>query len=115
MKRDLALWVEIFTGPTVWFVSLETNFALAPWACIFETKLALHIVSLLAFGISAAAGVLAWRQWKLMGLEMSDQGGDTLALARGRVMALSGVLLSTMFCIVIIAQAIPNLILGACQ
>jgi hypothetical protein len=50
-----------------------------------------------------------------MGLEMSDQGGDTLALARGRVMALSGVLLSTMFCIVIIAQAIPNLILGACQ
>jgi hypothetical protein len=113
MSRDLALWTGILASPFVWLLSFEAKFALAPWACIFQAKLALYIVSLAALIISAASGLLAWRQWKDLGAEWpGEQGG---VLARSRVMAISGVLLSTMFCLVIIAQAIPELILEACQ
>ena len=113
MSRDLALWTGILAGPAVWLISFEANFALAPWACIFQAKLALYVVSLIALLLSAASGVLAWRQWKELGREWPGESGG--ALARSRVMAGSGVLMSAMFSIVIVAQAIPEFILEACQ
>ncbi len=113
MNRDLALWTGILAGPLVWLISFEANFALVPWACIFEAKLALYLVSLVALAASGAAGFLAWHEWKVLGREMPGQGGDTLS--RSRIMALGGVLLSAMCCLIIVAQAIPEFILGACQ
>lgn len=112
MNRDAALWTGILAGPIVWLISFEANYALVPWACIFSTKLALYLVSLVALVISAAAGVLAWREWKALGTEAPAHAGT---LSRSQIMALGGVLLSTMFCLVIVAQAIPELILEVCQ
>ncbi len=113
MNRNFALWTSILAGPIVWLLSFEANFALAPWACIFQAKLALYIVSLIALILSAASGALAWAQWTQLGREWPDQAGTVIS--RARIMAVAGVLLSTMFCIVIIAQAIPEIVLGACQ
>ncbi len=113
MNRDLALWTGILAGPIVWLISFEALFALNPWACIFQTKLALFIVSIVAFALSAAAGLLAWRQWSELGREADPRGGDSIS--RSRIMAFSGVILSTLTCLIIIAQAIPELVLEACQ
>jgi hypothetical protein len=44
---------------------------------------------------------------------MPGDSGDTLA--RSRVMAFAGVILSTFCCLIIVAQAIPELVLEACQ
>ena len=62
MNRDLALWTGILAGPIIWLLSFEALFALNPWACTFQTKLALYIVSLLAFVLSGVSGLLAWNQ-----------------------------------------------------
>lgn len=113
MSRDLALWTGILTGPIVWLISFEALFALNPWACIFQTKLTLYIVSIVAFALSGASGLLAWRQWNQLGREADPRGGD--ALSRSRIMAFGGVILSTLSCLIIVAQAIPELILEACQ
>ncbi|HSU60234.1 MAG TPA: hypothetical protein VLI55_13040 [Bryobacteraceae bacterium] len=113
MNRNFALWTGVLAGPIVWLLSFEANFALAPWACIFQAKLALYIVSLVALILSAASGVLAWNQWRQLGKEWPDEGGSVVS--RARIMAVGGILLSTMFCIVIVAQAIPEIILAACQ
>ena len=113
MTRDLALWTGILAGPIVWLISFEALFALNPWACTFQTKLALYIVSVLAFVLSLAAGLLAWRQWTALGREADSRGGD--ALSRARTMAFGGILLSGLSCLIIVAQAIPELILGVCQ
>jgi hypothetical protein len=113
MKRDLALWIGILAGPIVWLLSLEANFALVPWACVFQAKLALHIVSIVALILAASAGVLAWRQWKNLGKEWPGSGGG--ALPRSRVMAVGGVLMSAMFFLVILAQAMPTVLLSACE
>ncbi|MGA8026522.1 MAG: hypothetical protein WB992_05210 [Bryobacteraceae bacterium] len=113
MSRDAALWTGILAGPIVWLISFEANFALAPWACVFQWKLALYLVSIAALAVSAGSGILAWRQWTALGKEWPGDGGG--ALPRSRVMAIWGVLLSAMFFLVILAQAIPEVMLGACE
>jgi hypothetical protein len=113
MKRDLALWTGILAGPTVWLFSFEANFALAPWACDFANKLALFLVTIVALILVAGSGWLAWREWNAVGkIWPGEEGG---ALGRERVMAGCGLLMSAMFFIVIVAQAVPNVMLGACD
>ncbi len=113
MNRDLALWMGVLGGPFVWLASFLTLYALNPWACIFQTKLALYLVSIIAFAISLAFALMAWREWNALGKETDPRGGDTLS--RSRTMAFAGVLTSGFTCVIIIAQAIPELVLGACQ
>ena len=113
MSRELALWTGILAGPIVWLVSFEANFALAPWACVTRGKLALYGVSILALLFAAASGLVAWREWKVAGERAPGDGEG--ALPRIRIMALGGVLLSVLFFLVILAQAIPEVILKACD
>jgi uncharacterized membrane protein len=113
MNRDLALWTGILAGPLVWLLSFEANFALAPWACEFHTKLALFVVAILALSLVAASGLLAWRKWNATGKVWPGGAGGTLA--RERVIAGCGVLMNAMFFLVIAAQTVPNLLMGACD
>jgi hypothetical protein len=113
MKRDLALWVSVLAGPLLWLMSFQANFALAPWACTFQDKLALYMVSLAAFILSACSALLAWRQWTALGREWAGEGSGPVP--RGRIMAIGGVVLSSASCLIILAQAIPELMLKSCE
>lgn len=112
-RRDVTLWAGILAGPIVWLLSFQAKFTLAPWACEFNTKLALFLVTILALALVAGSGLLAWREWSELGKVWPGEAGGTLA--RSRIMAIGGVLLSAMFFLVIVAQSIPELILGACE
>lgn len=105
--------IAILSRPIVWLISFEANFALVPWTCIWQGKLLLYLVSLAAFLISAGAGLLAWRLWGEFGREADPRGCDTLS--RSRIMAFGGVMISSMCCLLIVAQATAESILGACQ
>jgi hypothetical protein len=113
MKRNVILWASILAGPLVWLISFQANFALVPWACIFQGKVALYLVSLLALAACAVSGLVAWREWRSLGRELNFDGSG--ALPRSRMMAFSGVVLSTGFFLVVLAQAIPEVILRECQ
>lgn len=113
MNRNLILWTSILAGPIVWLISFQANFALVPWACIWQAKLALYFVSLLALLACAASGFVAWREWRELGRQVEFEGAG--ALPRSRMMAFSGVVLSCGFFIVVLAQAIPEVILRECQ
>lgn len=113
MNRNLILWTSILAGPIVWLISFQTNFALVPWACIWQAKVTLYLVSLAALLVCAGSGVVAWREWRSLGREMEFEGAG--ALPRSRMMALSGVALSTGFFIVTLAQLIPEVVLRDCQ
>lgn len=112
-KRDLALWTAILAGPVVWLLSFQANFTLAPWACDFKSKGALITVTILALVLVACSGLLAWREWSALGKVPPDDAPGVMG--RTRVMALAGVLLSSLFFIVVLAQSIPNWIIGACE
>ena len=96
--RQAVLGTGLVLAPIAWFASLEVNFALAPLACIGHSKSILLLVSAIAFGLAVSSGLLAWTQRDLH-----------------RRLAVSGTVVSALFSIVILAQAVPNLILGGCE
>ncbi len=112
-KRDLILWTVVLAGPVLWLSSFQAKFSWTPWACASQTKSVLLLFALLALLLTAGAGLLAWRQWKRLGSHTGGEGGD--AQTRSRFMALGGLVFSAGFSLVILAQAIPDLILGVCQ
>jgi uncharacterized iron-regulated membrane protein len=96
--KQAVLGTGLFLAPLVWFVSLEANFALAPLACSGHGKSPLLLVSAVALSLALVSGFLAWTQRDFH-----------------RRLAVSGAVISALFSIVIIAQAIPNVILGGCE
>lgn len=98
MKRILIVLAAL-GSPLVWFASHSAQFALAPLTCPWRSNLVLWVVLLVALILDLGSGLFAWR------LEPPTMP---------RWLALGGAALSAAFFIVIIAQAIPLLILGGC-
>ncbi len=96
--KPVVLGASLFLPPLAWFASLEANFALAPLACAAQGRSMLLLVSAVALGLTIASGLFAWTQ---RGVQ--------------RRVALSGAAVSALFSLVIVAQAIPNLMLGGCE
>jgi hypothetical protein len=96
--KQAVLGTGLVLAPMAWFASLEANFALAPLACAGHGKGMLLLVSATALAFAVASGILAWTQRDFH-----------------RRLAISGAVISAFASMVIIAQAIPNLILGGCE
>jgi hypothetical protein len=113
MKRDLALWIGVLAGPIVWLSAFEARFALAPWTCISQNKFSLYVVAVITLILCAASAVLSWTQWKALGeAGPSPEGGAT---PRRIFMAIGGMVLSIGCLLITLAQAIPEVMLGACE
>ncbi len=113
MNRTLALWISVLAGPIVWLCTFQARFTWVPWACTFQAKLVLYLIALLGLLLNGGAALMAWRQWKEMGAVVPGEEGG--ALPRSRFMALTGIVFSAAFSLVIVAQTIPELILGSCE
>ena len=97
--KQAVLGTGLVLAPMAWFASLEANFALAPLACSRAwEKYPSAGIRRSALGLAVASGLLAWTQRTLH-----------------RRLAVSGAVISALFSIVIVAQAIPNLMLGGCE
>jgi hypothetical protein len=113
MNRNVELWISLLGSPLVWLTSFEARFAWVPWTCTFQTKLALHLIALVAFVLCAGLALLAWRQWKALG-----EGGPSAAggvLPRSRFLSILGMVISLGCAMIVVAQTIPEFVLGACQ
>jgi ABC-type Fe3+-siderophore transport system permease subunit len=111
--RDLILWLAFLAGPVFWLISFQAKFSWTPITCATQSKVTVFLFSAIAFVLTAIAGLLAWRAWRSVGTEQPGERGRPID--RTRFMALGAVVFCAGFCVVIIAQAIPDLILGACQ
>ena len=110
---QLLLWTGVLLAPVVWATQMEINYLLVPYACMTGHRVALYLVTLAALILAAAGGFIAWRNWQEAGREWPDDAGD--ARTRSRFMAVLGLLTSSMFFLVILAQGIPDFILHPCQ
>lgn len=113
MKRNLALWTGFLGGPVIWLCSFEARFALAPWACTFNNKWALHGVFIAALLLCAGCALLSWREWKANGEEPPSSAAGVVP--RSNFLAILGIVISLGCGMIVIAQAIPEFVLGACE
>jgi hypothetical protein len=113
MKRKVLVWTGILISPTVWFLHLEVSFALAPLACSGQGKHVIHVVTIMCLALTAVAAVMSWDQWNRLEPEVTGQSNQ--AIVRRRAMALSGIALSCLFFLVIVAQSLPSLMMAGCE
>jgi hypothetical protein len=97
--------VAALASPVIWFASHGVQFALAPLTCTWQSNVILWLATALALLLDAASGYIAWNQWQRSGSAASIPPW----------LATSGVALSAGFFLVILAQAIPALMLPGCE
>ena len=113
MNRNVALWIGFLGGPIIWLFSFGARFALAPWACTFDNKWALYGVAIAGLLLCAGCAFLSFREWRALG--ENEPTPDAGAVPRSNFLAILGIVISCGCGMIVIAQAIPEFVLGACQ
>jgi hypothetical protein len=108
-----ALWVGLLLAPVAFLINLEVAYALVPTACSSRNELPVHMVHLACLVLTLYGLLTAWRCWQATGATWPGEEGDPSA--RSRFMAGTGLLVSAMFVLVVLAQWIPSLMLDPCQ
>ena len=107
------LWAGLLTPPAAWFLQLQAAYLMVYVSCAVGGNAPYHLASLASLALSAAGGVLSWRNWQKAGPEIpGEQGGP---LTRSRFLALLGLLSGALFSVTIIAQWVPAFILPPCN
>jgi cytochrome c biogenesis factor len=112
-RQIRALWAGLLLAPVAFLLNLEAAYALVPTACSSHNELPVHLVHLACLLFAVYGLSTAWRSWNALGATWPSEEGDPLA--RSRFLAGTGLLVSAMFILVIVAQWIPTLVLDPCQ
>lgn len=109
--RDRWLMFALILGPSAWLLHLNISYMLVPESCGDGTKLMLHVVAVVCFAGALGAAALAWSiRAKCIG-----EPDTVLWRERTKWVATFVFVLSLSMALVIVAQEIPNLMLGSCQ
>jgi hypothetical protein len=105
------LWAGVLVGPMAALIQLQVNYALVLWSCSHRSTWPLHLVSVLALLATIVAVVLPYRLWQRVRIDEDGLG----PAARRKLMAVVGILISTLSALLIIAQWIAVFIYDPCQ
>lgn len=111
-RRQLALWPGLFVPPITFLGWLTAAYALVPLACATRQPGLLHVASAVALSLTLVGGLIAWRDWRAAGHVVAGEGESG---ARSRFLALVGLLVSSMFALVLVAAWFTALVVPACQ
>lgn len=106
------LWTGLLAGPLAFAANLQVNYMLVDVACQTGPRIVLHLSPALSALLTLGAGVMAWQAWQ--DLERPAMP-EAAWVPRGKFMAISGVLMSGMFLLVVLAQWIPVFVVNPCQ
>ncbi|GJG86952.1 hypothetical protein tb265_21330 [Gemmatimonadetes bacterium T265] len=121
-----ALWAGLFAGPLLWGAQTLANYAVVAHGCyptstpratptfgVWGLAVAVSVVAALG---TAAAGAVALRSWRAT---REETGGPTESLldtaeGRTRFMAMTGLVLSGLFLLAVLATGLPLFMVRPC-
>ncbi|HYJ31687.1 MAG TPA: hypothetical protein VE326_00540 [Candidatus Binatia bacterium] len=103
-----SLWFGVLAGPVAWAIQLPLVYALAVWSCDHVGMATLHVVSILCFAAALAGGFSARRNLRLV----RDPAGASAETRR--IMALLGLMTSSLFGLVVLASWFAVFLLSPC-
>ena len=112
-RHDVLLWIPVLAGPIAWALTQQISYVLTPTACWSRSHFLLFIPPLCTLLLLAGAAWLAWNRWKREPEGSTDEGSPRVS--RSRFMAQFGFWSCVGFAVVIVATAVPNLILKVCD
>jgi hypothetical protein len=113
-RENRALWLGILGPPVIWLVQFQVSYMLVPWACSTGQHWTLHAASFLFLVMAAMPGWPAWRYWRAAGGERLPER-QSAGRGRRQFMALLGLMMTGLFVLATLAQAIPRFVLNPCQ
>ncbi len=108
-----ALWFGVLAGPMAWSLQFQASYALTPYVCESHLVILLYGVSVAALGFCTLGSLTAYRVWVKAGREHHAAGPGVVG--RSRLMALAGLGSSAFFLLVILAQALPIVLIDPCM
>lgn len=109
---DFALWTSVLSGPVLFLLNLEVNYAMVDWACNTGHAWALSVAHVVALTLTIAGTGLGVVLWRRLGSTWPDTNGG--AASRARLLAAVGALGGALFAINIVAHWVPVVVIGAC-
>ena len=112
--RVLPLLTTNLAAPLAWLIFLQAEYALVPWACRHghPHHPALFVVAVLSLLVATASGLLGWREWQRAERRRGDEPPPA---GRAAFMALTGIGISLIFTLLILAASAPLLIFATCE
>jgi uncharacterized membrane protein len=112
-RRDVLLWFAVLAGPLAWVLTEQVSYDLAPTACFLGRPLLLYLVPASCLLIVLLGVLVARRQGRREPAGSTERGEPKDS--RIRFMALAGFWLCLGFALVILATAMPPLLLRVCD
>jgi hypothetical protein len=111
-RTSLALWFGLLGGPAAGFANVMVGYPAVDRACVSNSSVVLHVLTLTFLAITVLAGIVSWRLRRRAGDWPATAGGF---LPRSRFMATVGILSAAVSAFGIILQWIPIFFIGACH
>ncbi|HEU4629781.1 MAG TPA: hypothetical protein VFS08_08535 [Gemmatimonadaceae bacterium] len=106
-------WLGLLLAPAVFFAHLQLAYMMVPWACERREELWIHVTGAVAVLLAAAGTAVAWRAWSRAGREPpGDAGGP---VPRARFLAVTGLLTSALFVLLLLSQWVAGFFIAPCQ
>ena len=111
-RENLLLWVAVLGSAVVWFIQMQTGYAMVTWACAAGKTWPLHLVGVLFLILAAIPGFIGWKIWSAAAVTATER--KSAGAGRRRFMALLGIMLTILFFLLIVAQIIPGFFVDPC-
>jgi hypothetical protein len=112
-RHDVLLRIPGLAGPIARALTEQLSYMLTPTACWTGNHLLLYLVPLCTVVIVLACALFAHGRWKREPEGSTETGPPRVS--RARFMAMAGFWLCVSFAVVILAEAVPNLVLRVCD
>ncbi len=113
---QFTIWVGLLGAAGAWALHLVYSYSLVPAACTAGMGPLMYLGIPVFLLLAGGAGYLSWRVYEASQGPDGEPSDDELeAMKRLRFMALSGVVMSAFFFMVIIAQSVPIIVQDPCE
>jgi hypothetical protein len=112
-REMIPLVGSILLPALVWALEMEVNYALVRRACSAQRSLTLHLVTVAALLLTAVSIGIAWKSWRRAGKRWPNELADMPT--RIGFLSILGLLVSSIFFLVILAQGIATVFFYPCQ
>ncbi len=124
-RNSRTLWLGLFFSPVVWSIFHVTGYLISEAACrtsflqfqvggMSALMLALLALTALTLALLVWNGWWSYRSWRHYAAESPEEEYPLQAYDRDEFMALSGLLLSGLFILLVLLTAYPFFVLNAC-
>lgn len=107
--RDRWLNFALILGPAAWLAHLNFSYIMVPRSCADGSNLKIHVATAVCLAFALAATAIAWR------IRGTISEPSLLSEQRTKWLATFVVILSLTMVLVIVAQEIPNFMMGSCD